>query len=160
MDQVDRIIAQWQAERPKLETGPMALFGRLQRIADHLALEMEQLHARHGLTSAGFDVLATLRRAGKDARLTPSELMASTMVTSGTMTNRLDRLEAAGFISRHRNPEDGRGFKVELTQKGFEVIEQAVEEHVALQASLLVSLDPSDQAKLGALLTTWLAALE
>ncbi|WP_138468736.1 MarR family winged helix-turn-helix transcriptional regulator [Poseidonocella sp. HB161398] len=160
MDQVDRILAQWRRERPDLETGPMGTLGRMKRLHDHLAGAMEAVYRAHGLNAASFDVLATLRRAGPPHALSPSELMHWTMVTSGTMTNRLDRLEAAGLIERRRNPEDGRGSVVALTRAGREKIDAAVTDHVAGQHRLTAALPPELRAGFDAALAAWLAAFE
>lgn len=159
MDHVDQILAQWARERPDLDTGPMGVLGRLKRLSDLLADETARLHAAHGLTSAGFDVLATLRRAGAPYRLTPSALIGWTMVTSGTMTNRLDRLEAAGLVQRGPNPEDGRGLVITLTPQGLALVDRVVGEHVANQHRLIAALPPALRAPLDAALREWLAAL-
>lgn len=160
MDRVDDILVQWRAERPDLDTRPMGLLGRLKRVADRLSEEVAQLLRAHGLTAASFDVLATLRRAGPPHALSPSELMDWTMVASGTMTNRLDRLEADGLIERRPNPTDGRGSIVALTPKGFALIDQVVTDHVANQHRLVAGLSPEARAALDDALRTWLAALE
>ena len=133
MDHVDRILAQWRQERPDLDVGPMGLIGRAKRLTLCLTREMEKTWSRFCLNAASFDVLATLRRSGAPFRLSPSDLMASTMVTSGTMTNRIDQLEKAGLVERKQSPEDGRSFQVCLTDKGFAVIDEAVTAHVATQ---------------------------
>lgn len=159
MDHVDQILAQWARERPDLDTGPMGLFGRLKRLSDLLTEELTKVHATHALTAASFDVLATLRRAGAPYSLTPSALISWTMVTSGTMTNRIDRLEAAGLIMRGPNPEDGRGQVVTLTAKGFNVIDRVVSEHVANQHRLMATLSPTLRGPLDAALRDWLSAL-
>lgn len=160
MDQVDRIIAQWNAERPDLDVGPMATLGRLKRLADHLLGEVAEVYKAHGLTAASFDVLATLRRAGAPYALSPSALIGWTMVTSGTMTNRLDRLEEAGLIERQANPEDGRGSVVALTPAGFALIDRVVAEHVANQARLVAQLPEDLRGPLDTALRVWLAAFE
>ncbi|AQZ50074.1 MarR family winged helix-turn-helix transcriptional regulator [Martelella mediterranea] len=160
MDHVDSILAEWQAERPDLDAMPMGVMGRLKRLQVHLARNLETVFAHYGLNAASFDVLATLRRSGPPYALSPSALMDRTMVTSGTMTNRLDRLEAAGFIARRRNPEDGRGFSVALTDKGFSLIDEAVTAHVENQQKLIAALDPAERAALDTLLARWLAAFE
>ncbi|KEP71217.1 transcriptional regulator [Thioclava dalianensis] len=160
MDQVDRILEQWRAERPDLDVSAMGVLGRLKRLHDALLAELAALYSAHGLNAASFDVLATLRRSGAPYALSPSDLMAWTMVTSGTMTNRLDRLEARGLIARKRNPQDGRGSVVALTEPGFAVIEQVVTAHVANQHRLLAALDPDQREALDALLKTWLGAFE
>jgi len=160
MDHVDRIVAQWREERPDLEVGPMALIGRVKRLNAVLGREMEKTWADFGLNAASFDVLATLRRAGPPYSLSPGDLIASTMVTSGTMTNRIDQLEKAGLVERIRNPEDGRGSFISLTEKGFDVIDKAVTEHVATQHRLVSGLSQTQQKDLNRLLKSFLADLE
>lgn len=158
MDQVDRILQQWRDQRPDLDTGPMGTLGRLKRLADHLTEGLAQVYSAHGLTAAGFDVMATLRRAGPPYALTPSELIAWTMVASGTMTNRLDRLETAGLIERRPNPEDGRGSVVALSAKGLALIDEVIDEHVANQHRLMQALSPEQHAQLDAILRIWLGS--
>ena len=160
MDQVDRILAQWRREPPDLEVQPMGLLGRLKRLHDRLSAGTGRVFAAHGLTPASFDVLATLRRAGPPHALTPSELIGWTMVTSGTMTHRLDRLAADGLIERRPNPEDGRGALIVLTEKGFSLVDAVVTEHVANQHALVAGLTPDERTALDSLLRTWLAALD
>lgn len=160
MDHVDRILAQWQAERPDLQLRPMGLLGRIKRLGSHLGQGMERVFAVHGLNAASFDVLATLRRAGAPYALTPSQLMDWTMVTSGTMTNRLDRLEAKGLIRRVRSDRDARSVTVQLTDEGFALIDACVTEHVANQHRLAGALSEAEQAELDRLLSKWLAGFE
>jgi DNA-binding MarR family transcriptional regulator len=160
MDQVDRILAQWRRERPELDVGPMGLIGRLQRVARHLSREVERNLARHGLTGASFDVLATLRRAGTPYRLSAGDLLATAMITSGTLTSRLDGLEEAGLITRAPNPADGRGVLITLTDRGLALVEEAVATHVARQHALVAALAPEERAALDLLLRQWLASFE
>ena len=160
MDHVDKVLAQWRQERPDLDTGPMGIMGRLKRLQNALAAGLEVEFAAHGLNAASFDVLATLRRAGPPYALSPSALIDWTMVTSGTMTNRLDRLEAAGLIARRRNPDDGRGQVVALTDKGLALIDRAVAAHVANQHRLIAGLPPETRDQLDAGLRAWLALLD
>ncbi|MCH8542150.1 MAG: MarR family transcriptional regulator [Alcanivorax sp.] len=117
---------------------------------------MEKTWSEHGLNGASFDVLATLRRAGPPYALSPGELMASTMVTSGTMTHRVDQLEKAGLVVRTRNPEDGRGWLIALSPEGFELIEEAVTAHVETQARLVAALTDEQRAQLDDLLREFL----
>ena len=138
----------------------MGLLGRIKRLSAHLSREMEKTFATHGLNLASFDVLATLRRAGPPHRLSPGDLLATTMVTSGTMTHRLDQLERAGLVERLRNPEDGRSVLVALSRKGLDVIEAAVTDHVATQDRLVAGLSQDDFAKLDRLLKTYLSDFE
>ena len=160
MDRVDQIIDQWRRERPDIASDSMGLFGRMKRLIAHLTPELETVFAEHGLSAAGFDVLATLRRSGQPYALTPSDLIAWTMVTSGTMTNRIDRLIDEGMVERRRNPADGRGFVIALTRKGKKVIDAAVGDHVANQKRLMSALTEKERAMLDDLLKTWLGAFE
>jgi DNA-binding MarR family transcriptional regulator len=160
MDHVDRILAQWRAERPDLDVAPMGVIGRLKRLHDRLSSGLDRVFSAHGLNAASFDVLATLRRSGEPYALSPSELIAWTMVTSGTMTNRLDRLETAGLVERRANPKDGRGSLVALTDRGFNLIDQVVSEHVANQHALVHGLDAASMEQLDDLLKDWLRALD
>lgn len=160
MDHVSKVIAQWQAVRPELDTTPMALLGRMKRLLQHLNQGTDRIFAAHGLNAASFDVLATLRRSGPPYALTPGALIAWTMVTSGTMTNRLDRLEQAGLVSRRPNPEDGRGAVVALTEAGFALVDGMMADYVAEQHRLTEALDADDRAALNHLLMTWLAGFE
>lgn len=160
MDHVDRVLAQWESERPDLDVMPMGVLGRLKRLHDQVVDRHETVFRANGLTAASFDVLATLRRAGPPHALSPSELISWTMVTSGTMTNRLDRLAAAGLVERRPNPEDGRGSVVALTQQGFDVIDKVVTEHVANQHDILSALSTEQREALDGLLRHWLDAYE
>lgn len=160
MDRVDKIIAQWNRERPDLEVGPMALIGRISRLSHLLRSEMEKTWADYGLNPASFDVLATLRRSGPPYRLSPGGLIASTMVTSGTMTNRIDRLVTSGLVERVPNPEDGRGFFIGLTDKGFRLVEEAVTAHVETQQKLLAVLSKRESQNLDQALRQFLERLD
>ena len=160
MDHIDNILTQWARERPDLDTGPMATLGRISRLRSVLAREIDAELARHGLSGPSFDVLATLRRSGTPYRLSPGDLLASTMVTSGTMTNRIDQLEKAGLVERLDNPDDRRGVIIALTEKGFEVVDAAVTAHVANQHRLVVGLDQDERSALNSLLSKFLRTLE
>ena len=160
MDQVDRILDQWHRERPDLDVVPMGIFGRLKRLTTYLSAQIDKPLEARGLNAATFDVLATLRRSGPPYALSPSALIAWTMVTSGTMTNRIDRLEKAGLVSRAADPSDGRASVVALTDKGFALIDALIGEHVANQHRLIEGLDEAESAELDRLLTKWLACFE
>ena len=160
MDHVDAILAQWRRERPDLDVEPMGLLGRLTRLTTHLRHEIEKNLAHHGLAPPSFDILATLRRAGAPHRLSPGDLLATAMVTSATMTNRIDQLEKAGLVERLPNPDDGRSVLVGLTAKGRALVDEAVATHVATQHRLVASLDASDRQTLDRLLGQWLADFE
>ena len=160
MDKVDKIIEQWNREWPELDVTSMALIGRFKRITQRLSLEMSKTFSEHGLTSANFDVLATLRRAGPPYALSPNDLIDSTMVTSGTMTSRIDQLTKAGLAERIQNPNDRRSVVVSLTKKGFEVIDPTLKAHVATQKKLTSGLSEDENKNLNALLRKFLMGLE
>lgn len=160
MDHVDKILAQWNQERPDLDVVPMGLLGRFGRVRAHLSREIERVLAKHGLSRASFDVLATLRRSGAPYRLSPGDLLAATMVTSGTMTNRIDQLEKTGMVERVRNPGDGRSVLVGLTPKGLTLVDEAVTAHVENQHRLVETLSAAERQELDALLRKLLAAFE
>ena len=160
MDTVDGILEQWNRERPELDVSSMGLIGRVKRLYQLLVREMESTFAEHGLNLASFDVLATLRRAGEPYRLSAGELMASTMVTSGTMTHRIDQLVKSGYVERVPNPEDGRGVLIALTGDGFGVIDAAVGDHVETQMRLTAGLTPNQFQRLNGLLKAFLASLD
>jgi DNA-binding MarR family transcriptional regulator len=160
MDHVDQILEQWNRERPDLDVDPMGLIGRVKRLYHHLSQEMEKTFAKHGLNLGSFDVLATLRRSGEPYRMSPSELMASTMVTSGTMTNRIDQLVKSGYVERISNPTDGRSFLIGMTDEGFAVIDAAVTDHVETQRRLTAGLSTGEFQRLNRLLRTFLDTLE
>lgn len=160
MDKVDKIIEQWNRERPDLDVSSMGLIGRFKRITQSLSLEMAKTFAEHGLNPAAFDVLATLRRSGDPYALSPNDLMASTMVTSGTMTNRIDQLTKSGLVERIQNPNDRRSVVVSLTAQGFEVIDAALKSHVTTQNKLTSGLSEAESKKLDALLRKFLVSLE
>ena len=147
MDAIDRVISQWAKEKPELDTEPMAIMGRLMRIAKHMENHVAELHKRYDLKMGEFDVLATLRRSGQPYRLTPSELISSMMLTSGAMTNRLDKLEKKGLIAREHSKEDRRSVTVELTEKGFELIDSLIEQHLQAQHELMGSLSSAEKVQ-------------
>ncbi|PQJ49218.1 MarR family transcriptional regulator [Vibrio jasicida] len=147
MDAIDRVVSQWAKEKPELDTEPMAIMGRLMRIAKHMENHVAELHKRYDLKMGEFDVLATLRRSGQPYRLTPSELISSMMLTSGAMTNRLDKLEKKGLIAREHSKEDRRCVTVELTEKGFELIDSLIEQHLQAQHELMGSLSNAEKGQ-------------
>lgn len=159
-DAVDHILAQWARERPDLDVTPMGLIGRLGRLRAHLTRAHETAFQRHGLNGASFDLLATLRRSGPPFRLSPSDLLDTMMITSGTMTNRIDQLEKQGLVERLPHPDDRRALLVALTVKGRDVIDAAVTDHVENQHRLVETLTPPERAALDALLRRYLTAFE
>ena len=159
-DAVDRIVAQWARERPELDTGPMAVVGRLHRLAALLDTELTTVFRRAGLGNGDFDVLAALRRAGEPYRLRPAALAASTMVTSGAVTKRVDRLEQRGLVSRGVNAEDGRGREIQLSAEGLRLVDAVVVEHWANEDRLLGALHDGERGQLVVLLRKLLLDLE
>lgn len=160
MDRAGKAVAQWQRERPDLDVSPMAVLGRLNEAASLISRDrLAPLFARFGLQAGEFDVLATLRRSGPPFALTPTALYEATMVTSGAMTNRLDRLEKAGFITRIPHPQDRRGLLVQLTENGRELIDRAVEAHVENEHAILSALSPEERERLAGLLEKLIAGL-
>ncbi len=160
MDHVDGIIEEWERERPDLDVSPIGIVGRLHRLAAALTDELVEVYRQHGLGEGEFDVLAALRRAGEPFERAPGDLANHTMVTTGAMTKRVDRLEAAGLVSRRPSAVDGRGRVVALTEKGRETIDRAFEAHVANEQRLVGMLDPADRAALEPILRAWLRSLQ
>ncbi|MDE0588366.1 MarR family transcriptional regulator [Halocynthiibacter sp. C4] len=159
MDDIDRIAAQWRRERPDLDVEPMILIGRLSRIAAIFSAEMGKTFAKYDLNGATFDVLATLRRAGEPYSLTPNELLANMMISSGTLTNRIDQLVKMGLVERVKNPKDGRSVVVRITPSGFARIDRVVTEHVATQARILARFPAENRVEMNFLLTELLDGL-
>lgn len=147
-DAVDRILEQWARERPDLDPSPMAVVGRVNRLARELERSLNRVFAGFGLDRGEFDVLATLRRSGQPYQLTPGALLESTMVTSGAVTKRVDRLEQAGLVARAPDPDDRRGVLVGLTAEGLELVDRAVQEHVANEHNLLAGLTDGERERL------------
>ncbi|MHA3701055.1 MarR family winged helix-turn-helix transcriptional regulator [Jatrophihabitans sp. YIM 134969] len=154
-DRVDEIRAQWRRERPDLDTSPMALIGRLHRLAARLTTELTAVYQQYGLSEGEFDLLATLRREGAPASVTPTELAARTMVTTGAVTKRLDRLEAAGWVQRLPRDEDGRGRVVVLTKAGRDLVDEAFTAHMANEKRLTSVLTSRERTALERLLRSW-----
>lgn len=147
-DEVDVIVEQWRRERPDLDLAAIALLGRMGRLALLLQPAIERVFERHGLSQGEFDVLAALRRSGPPYTLTPSGLSTTLMLSRAGMTSRLDRLEAAGLVSRTMDPADRRSFRVTLTDHGYEVVDDAMTEHTANETELVASLTPEQRANL------------
>jgi DNA-binding MarR family transcriptional regulator len=153
-------FAQWRKERPEIDPFPMAVLGRLNEASlvimrDWLTPVMARFHLQPG----EFDVLATLRRSGAPYALTPTALYETTMMSSGGMTARIDRLEKAGLVERRRHPTDRRGTLVALTRKGRALIDEAYDAHVANEVALLSALTRAEQRELDALLAKLLAGI-
>lgn len=159
-DAVDTIVAQWRRERPDLDLTPMSVIGRLGRCAALMQRELDTAFSAFGISRGDFDVLATLRRAGTPYCLSPTALFNSLMITSGTMTHRLQGLEERGWIAREPDPADARSKRVKLTPAGLALIDQAVEAHLANERRILAPLDAESRDLLDTQLARLLAALE
>jgi DNA-binding MarR family transcriptional regulator len=160
MTRAAQAVKQWRKERPDLDARPMAVLGALSEAANLVSKErLAPVFARFGLQSGEFDVLATLRRSGSPYALTPTALYEATMVTSGAITNRLDRLENSGLISRAPHPGDRRGVVVQLTDKGRALIDEAVTAHVANEHQILSGLTKEEQDTLAKLLAKLVSSL-
>src|SRR6266436_5947024 len=140
-DDVDEIVARWQSERPDLDVTPLHVLSRVTRLARHLDRVRRDAFAAHGLESWEFDVLSALRRAGPPFQLTPGALLRATLVTSGTMTNRIDRLAAAGLVRREPDPTDRRGVLVILAEQGLARVDAALADLLGRERALLAGLD-------------------
>lgn len=160
LDHVARIQRAWERERPDLDVRPQGVIGRLHRLAGHLTDQLTVVYRRHGLGEGEFDVLAALRRAGAPFERAPGELAEHTMVTTGAMTKRLDRLERDGLVTRRPSRLDGRGRVVALTPAGRKLIDRAFTDHMANERHLLDRLTPHEADELQRLLAKWLAAFE
>ncbi|TDU83490.1 DNA-binding MarR family transcriptional regulator [Kribbella voronezhensis] len=158
-DHVDLVLAQWSERRPDLDASPMAVMGRLKRLATLVDGELRRNFAAHDLDSASFDVLATLRRSNAEHSLTPAGLMRSSMVTSGAITQRLDRLEARGLVTRKPSETDGRGVQVTLTKAGLDLIDAVLPAHLATEDRLLAGLSAEERSQLADSLRTLLESL-
>ena len=153
MDEVDKIVAAWQRERPDLNLTALQVLSRISRLAHHLDAGRKTAFAKSNLEPWEFDVLASLRRAGKPYALPPRQLIKENLVTSGTMTNRIDRLEKRGLVSRRPDPADGRSIIVSLTETGKTMVDAAFTELLKLEAELLEDLSEAQQAQLANLLS-------
>jgi DNA-binding MarR family transcriptional regulator len=152
MDEIDRIVAEWNRERPDLDVSPTETLQRITRLALLQAASFGRVFARHGLSWGEFLVLAALRRAGPPYRMNPTRLFNSVILSSGAMTNRLDRLEAMGVVRRLADPSDRRGRLVELTAKGRRLVDAAVVDHLENEQRLLAALSGPDRKQLAELL--------
>ncbi|WP_031050595.1 MarR family winged helix-turn-helix transcriptional regulator [Streptomyces sp. NRRL F-5650] len=160
LDHVARIQADWRRELPDVDVSPQGVIGRLHRLAARLTDELCRVYDHYGLGEGEFDVLCALRRAGEPYERAPGALAAHTMVTTGAMTKRIDRLERAGLVTRRRSDGDQRGRIVALTGAGRALIDEAFADHMRNERRLLDLLSPDEAKTLEALLTTWLSRVE
>jgi DNA-binding MarR family transcriptional regulator len=159
-DEVDDLVAAWHAERPDLDVQPMQVLSRVARLARHLDRARRSAFAAHGLEPWEFDVLAALRRKGPPYELSPGALLHTTLVTSGTMTNRIDRLEDKGLVRRRRDPQDKRGVLVTLTAAGQSRVDAALADLLEAEHALLAGLPETSRHTLAGLLRVLLAPLD
>jgi DNA-binding MarR family transcriptional regulator len=159
-DDVDEILAAWRRERPDIDVAPMEILSRVWRLARRLDRVRKQAFADQDLETWEFDVLSALRRAGTPYELSPGHLVAATLVTSGTMTNRVDRLADRGFVTRHPAPGDRRGILVRLTPTGRSSVDRALDALLAAESDLIASLAPLEQAALTDALKTLTRSFE
>ena len=159
-DEVDDLVASWRAERPDLDVSPMEVMSRLARLARHLDRVRRAAFAAHDLEPWEFDVLSALRRQGPPYQLSPGALLHATLVTSGTMTNRIDRLAAAGLVRREPDPRDRRGVLVTLSARGKAAVDAALTDLLNREQSLLAGLDAGERGTLASLLRTLLAPFD
>jgi DNA-binding MarR family transcriptional regulator len=152
MDNVDLIVAQWKVERPDIDASPMEVIGRISRLAADLEPLLAPVFTSRGLGDGEFDVLATLRRSGEPFELSPGELGASMMVTSGAVTKRIDRLERSGLVTRRVSEVDARARLIRLTAEGLRIVDEAVVDHVANERRLLSGLSAAERETLADLL--------
>ena len=159
-DEVDRLVGAWARERPDLDVRPLEVLSRVTRLARHLDRARRTAFEAHQLEVWEFDVLAALRRAGPPYALSPGQLLAQTMVTSGTMTNRVDRLESRGLVQRLPDPTDRRGVQVRLMPQGLDRVDAALADLLHRERDLLEGLSRTDQDELSALLRRLVAPFE
>ncbi|KWW99094.1 MarR family transcriptional regulator [Carbonactinospora thermoautotrophica] len=159
-DEVDRLVAAWRRERPDLDVSPLEVLSRVTRLARHLDLARRTAFAEHDLEAWEFDVLAALRRAGDPYQLSPGQLLTQTLVTSGTMTNRIDRLQAKGLVQRLPDPADRRGVQVRLTAEGKERVDAALADLLSHERQILASLREDERATLADLLRRLVAPFD
>src|SRR5690606_37822011 len=159
-DPVDAIIEQWAQVRPDLDTAGMEVLGRIYRLTRAMGDRMDKAYARYGISRGEFDVLAALRRSGEPYTLSPRQLSATLMLTTGGMTGRLDKLERAGLLRRSPDPHDRRGLQVTLTEEGLRVVDQAVAAGLAVQTEALSVLSREQAGQLADLLRELLLANE
>jgi DNA-binding MarR family transcriptional regulator len=160
LDHIDRVVQQWKAERPDYDLAPVEIIGRAGRIMEHVDRAQEAKFEEFGISRASFDVLVALRRNGKPYRLTQRELMRSLFRTSGSMSLRVDSLQAQGLVERTPDDDDRRSVFVTLTREGVELLEAVIPEHFENENSLLAGLSQAERAQLIALLRKWLLSLE
>lgn len=151
-DRLDQIMEDWKRERPDLDPAPMGIFGRVFQLSKMLEQRLDAVFEKHGLGTWAFDVLAALRRSGAPYRQSPTALFSQLLLSSGAMTNRIDRLEQSGLVERVPEPNDRRGVQVQLTAKGIELIDSIMPEHLQNEETILGELSAAERKQLAGLL--------
>jgi len=159
-DEVDRLVRGWRRALPELDVSPLEVLSRVSRLARHLDRQRNVVFARHDLEIWSFDVLSALRRASAPTQLSPGQLLAQTLVTSGTMTDRLDHLESRGLVRRKPDPSDARSVRVQITPSGRRRVDSALADLVERENAILGTLDDSERIALSALLRRVIAPFE
>jgi DNA-binding MarR family transcriptional regulator len=159
-DEVDELVEAWRAQRPDLDVEPMQVLSRISRLARHLDIARRGAFTDHGLESWEFDVLSALRRQGPPFQMTPGALLRATLVTSGTMTNRIDRLAAANLVRREPDPRDKRGVLVTLTGLGQERVDAALADLLERERMLLAGLSVAERQHLAGTMRILLAPFD
>jgi DNA-binding MarR family transcriptional regulator len=159
LDYVDQLLGQWRRQRSALDVTPMGVIGRISRLSRLLEKRIEEVFAAHGLQGGRFDVLAALVRAGEPHRLTPTQLYNSLLVSSGAITNRIDRLVDEGLVRRGSDDSDRRSMPVELTEAGRARLDEALKAHLENERDLISKLEPGERELLAGILRGWLLAL-
>jgi DNA-binding MarR family transcriptional regulator len=159
-DAVDRISTQWNAVRPDLDVSPIEVIGRVSRLSRLIDRRLAENFANHGIENWMYDVMATLRRNGEPYELTAGALVRQTMVTTGAITNRIDRLEERGLVERDRTSTDRRKVIVGLTPRGLKLVDEIAITHLATEREILESLSPRQQTQLASSLRTLLVDLD
>jgi len=159
-DHVDGVLAQWRNVRPEDDCSPMAIFARVYRLSKYLNRRVAAVFRKHGLHDGEFDLLATLYRSGQPSGLTPNALRHAAVLSSGAMTHRLDRLEAAGLVQRVANPEDRRSLLIRLSDEGRAVLLGCLDEYLATLHRMQAPLDRAQKQALANGLRTLLLVLE
>jgi len=151
-DHVDRVVEEWAQERPDLDTSPIRIIGRISRLSRAIDRQLQTVFAHHGLEAWEYDVLASLRRSGAPYELTAGELLDALMITSGAVTNRIDRLEQRGFVRRSKSRDDRRVVRIRLTPAGRAAVDATIGDHLANEAGILRGLTPAEARQLERLL--------
>ncbi len=159
-DHVDFILGQWGKEHPELNFTSTGIFGRIHRLSGYLMDINHKVFQSHGMIQPDFDVLATLYRSGKPYEKSPGDLLSTLLITSGTMTNRVDRLVKLGFVERLPDPEDGRGVLIRMTEKGLKALQPAIKDHLRIQEEVLSVLSKNERETLSSLLRILLITQE